>query len=237
MDTVEISIVVPVYNEEEGVERLHRTVVETMRGRESRYELILVDDGSTDGSAEKLDRIAAGDERVRVLHFERNCGQTSAISAGLKEARGRYVALIDADLQTDPADIFTLLPYMDRYDFANGTRARRRDSLVKRVSSRIANGFRNWITRDSIADTGCPMKLFKREVALSFHLYEGFHRFLPTLARMNGFSVVEVPVSHRRREQGESKYGVFNRLFVSLMDAFVIGWLRRRVIHYKIRGH
>ncbi|WP_027091718.1 glycosyltransferase family 2 protein [Cohnella thermotolerans] len=233
---VELSVVVPVYNEEENVERLYRAVAEALRGRVASYELVMVDDGSTDGSAERMDRLAAADDRVKVCHFERNCGQTSAIYAGIKKASGRLIALIDADLQTDPDDIFTLMPYMEQYDFANGKRTRRRDTWVKRVSSRIANGVRNKMTGDSIADTGCPMKLFKREVAESYYLYEGFHRFLPTLARMNGFRVVEVPVRHREREHGASKYGIFNRLFVSLMDAFVIGWLRKRVIRYTIRG-
>ncbi|MBB6729949.1 glycosyltransferase family 2 protein [Cohnella zeiphila] len=233
---VELSVVVPVFNEEENVARLYEAVSEAVRGKVSDYEIVLIDDGSTDGSAPRMDAIAAADARVKAYHFERNCGQTSAIWAGLRKADGRYVALIDADLQTDPADIFTLMPYMREYDLANGMRTERRDTWLKRVSSRIANGFRNWVTQDRIRDTGCPMKLMKKEVANSFYLYEGFHRFLPTLARMNGFRVIEVPVRHRPREYGSSKYGMFNRLFVSLMDAFVIGWLRRRVIRYRIRG-
>jgi glycosyltransferase involved in cell wall biosynthesis len=233
---VELSVIVPVFNEEENVNRLYEAILEAVRGKVEDYEIVMVNDGSTDGSALRMDALAAADGRVKVYHFERNCGQTSAIWAGLRKADGRYLAMIDADLQTDPADIFTLMPYMRDYDMANGMRTERRDTWLKRVSSRIANGFRNWITRDRIRDTGCPMKLLKKEVADSFYLYEGFHRFLPTLARMNGFRVIEVPVRHRPREYGSSKYGMFNRLFVSLMDAFVIGWLGRRVIRYRIRG-
>ncbi|MBB3108772.1 glycosyltransferase involved in cell wall biosynthesis [Paenibacillus phyllosphaerae] len=233
---IELTVVAPVYNERDNIDRLHAAVTEAVQAQVDDYELVLVDDGSSDGSGPLLDELAAKDPHVTVIHFERNCGQTSAIYAGIKRASGQFIALIDADLQTDPRDIFTLMPYMKAYDFANGTRTKRQDSLVKKVSSRIGNGVRNWITGDAITDTGCPMKLFKKEVAVSYYLYEGFHRFLPTLARMNGFSVVEVPVDHREREFGTSKYGVLNRAFVGLMDAIVIGWLRKRVIRYTIRG-
>ncbi|MFC5468120.1 glycosyltransferase family 2 protein [Cohnella suwonensis] len=233
---VELSVVVPLYNEKDNLHRLYQAVTDAVQGRIESYEIVGVNDGSTDGSAEWLDRMAEADSRLRVIHFERNCGQTAAIYAGIKQASGRYIALIDGDLQTDPNDIFTLMPYMKDYDFANGMRVRRQDTLVKRVSSRIGNGVRNKITGDKINDTGCPMKLFKREVASSYFLYEGFHRFLPTLARMNGYRVIEVPVSHREREFGVSKYGVWNRALVGLMDAIVIGWLRKRTIRYRIKG-
>lgn len=233
---LKLSVVVPIYNERGDLQRLYDAVSGALRGAIDPYEIILVDDGSTDGSPAELDRLAEADSRICVLHFERNCGQTAAIAAGLKRARGKYVALMDGDLQTYPEDILVLMTYMDRFDFANGTRVRRKDTWLKKISSRIANGIRNRITGDRIQDTGCPMKLFKREVAESFHLYEGFHRFLPTLARTNGFSVIEVPVGHRERVAGTSKYGVLNRVFVSLMDAIVIGWLRKRTIHYRIRG-
>ncbi|RUS45013.1 glycosyltransferase family 2 protein [Cohnella sp. AR92] len=233
---VELTIVVPIYNEVENLERLYRAVTDAVQPHAESYEILLVNDGSSDGSYEKLEELAGLDSRVKVMHFEKNCGQTAAIYAGIKHANGRYIATIDADLQTDPNDIFTLMPYMKDYDFANGTRVRRQDSLVKKVSSRIGNGVRNWITKDRVQDTGCPMKLFKREVGESYVLYEGFHRFLPTLARMNGFSVVEVAVTHRPREYGASKYGVLDRAFVGLMDAIVIGWLHKRSIRYKIRG-
>lgn len=236
MTELKLSVVVPIYNERDGLARLCGAINIALEGKIEPYEIILVDDGSTDGSGPELDRLAEEDSRIRVFHFERNCGQTAATAAGLKKARGQYVALMDGDLQTYPEDILVLMPYMERFDFANGTRVRRRDTWLKKVSSKIANGIRNWITGDRIQDTGCPMKLFKREVAESFHLYEGFHRFLPTLARTNGYSVVEVPVGHRERIAGSSKYGVLNRLFVSLMDAIVIGWLRRRAIQYRIRS-
>lgn len=173
---------------------------------------------------------------MKVIHFDKNYGQTAAIWAGIKNSVGELIALIDADLQTDPKDILKLMPFIEKVDFVNGMRLDRKDTMLKKISSRIGNGIRNWITGDSIYDTGCPMKLFKREVAESFYLYNGMHRFLPTIAKMNGFTVVEVSVSHQERKHGVSKYGVWNRAYVGFMDAIVIGWLKKRVILYRIKG-
>ncbi|NBD25698.1 glycosyltransferase family 2 protein [Paenibacillus glycinis] len=233
---VKLSIVAPIYNEEENILLLHEAITNAVQSKVDSYEIVLVNDGSKDRSAGILNELAAADPAVKVIHFTKNCGQTAAIFAGMKESSGELVALIDADLQTDPRDIFKLMPYIPNMDFVNGKRVRRKDTLVKKVSSRIGNGVRNWLTGDKIYDTGCPMKLMKREVADSYYLYEGMHRFLPTLAKINGFKVIEIAVSHQERQHGVSKYGVFNRAFVGLMDAIVIGWLRKRVIRYQIRG-
>lgn len=233
---IKLSIVAPIYNEEENIQALHQAITEAVRGKVDSYEIVLVNDGSQDRSERLLNELAAADPAVQAIHFQQNRGQTAAIYAGLKQSRGELVALIDADLQTDPRDIFTLMPFIDKVDFVNGKRVDRRDTLVKKVSSRVGNGIRNWLTGDEIYDTGCPMKLMKREVADSYYLYEGMHRFLPTMAKMNGFKVMEVAVSHRERQFGVSKYGVLNRAFVGLMDAIVIGWLRKRVIRYDIKG-
>lgn len=234
---IELSVIAPIYNEEESLGALYDAVTDALQGKIEHYEIILVNDGSVDRSGPLLDELAEQDPRVRVLHFAANCGQTAAVWAGMRSAAGRYVALIDADLQTDPNDIFTLMPYMSEYDFANGMRVTRRDSLVKKVSSRVGNGVRNWLTGDTIYDTGCPMKLFKLEVAQSFYLFNGMHRFLPTLAKMNGFKVIEVGVNHRERRYGVSKYGVLNRAFVGLMDAIVVRWLKKRTIKYEIKSN
>lgn len=231
-----LSVVAPVYNEEGNVHELYNSITAALAGRIDSYEIVLVNDGSHDRSAVLLDEIAAGDPNVKIIHFEKNCGQTAAIWAGMRNSKGELIALIDADLQTDPRDIFRLMPFIEKIDFVNGKRVDRRDTVLKKISSRIGNGVRNWITKDDIYDTGCPMKLFKREVAESFYLFNGMHRFLPTLAKMNGFSVLEVSVTHRERMHGESKYGVLNRAFVGFMDAIVVGWLRKRVIRYRIRG-
>ncbi|MBO7745046.1 glycosyltransferase family 2 protein [Paenibacillus sp. MWE-103] len=233
---VKLSIVAPIYNEEENILLLHEAITNAVRHKIESYEIVLVNDGSKDRSASILNELAERDPAVKVIHFVKNCGQTAAIYAGMKGASGELIALIDADLQTDPRDIFKLMPYIPKMDFVNGKRVRRKDTLVKKVSSRIGNGVRNWLTGDTIYDTGCPMKLMKREVAESYYLYEGMHRFLPTLAKINGFQVIEIAVSHQERQHGVSKYGVLNRAFVGLMDAIVIGWLRKRVIRYQIRG-
>ncbi|MFD0673252.1 glycosyltransferase family 2 protein [Cohnella sp. GCM10027633] len=233
---IELSVIAPIYNEEESIEALYQALSEALQAKIEHYEIILVNDGSADRSGVMLDELAANDPRVRALHFRSNCGQTAAIWAGMRAAEGTYLALIDADLQTDPNDIFTLMPYMKEYDLANGMRVSRRDTLVKKVSSRVGNGVRNWLTGDTIYDTGCPMKLMKREVAQSYYLFNGMHRFLPTLAKMNGFKVIEVGVNHRERQYGVSKYGVFNRAFVGLMDAIVVRWLKKRTIKYEFKA-
>lgn len=143
---------------------------------------------------------------------------------------------MDADLQTDPRDIFRLMPFIERIDFVNGKRVDRKEPMLKKISLRLGNRIRNWITGDSIYDTDCPMKLFTREVADSFHLYNGMHRFLPTLAKMNGFSVLEVTVTHQRRKYSVSKYGILKEGCTGFMDAMVIGWLKKRGILYHVKG-
>ena len=231
-----LSVVAPIYNEEGNIYDLYLNITDALKGKVESYEIILVNDGSRDQSAAFLNGIAESDPSVKVIHFDKNYGQTAAIWAGMKNSVGELIALIDADLQTDPKDILKLMPFIEKVDFVNGMRLDRKDTMLKKISSRIGNGIRNWITGDSIYDTGCPMKLFKREVAESFYLYNGMHRFLPTIAKMNGFTVVEVSVSHQERKHGVSKYGVWNRAYVGFMDAIVIGWLKKRVILYRIKG-
>ena len=231
-----LSVVAPIYNEEGNIYDLYLSITDALKGKVESYEIVLVNDGSRDQSAAFLNGIAGSDPSVKVIHFDKNYGQTAAIWAGMKNSVGELIALIDADLQTDPKDILKLMPFIGKVDFVNGMRLDRKDTMLKKISSRIGNGIRNWITGDSIYDTGCPMKLFKREVAESFYLYNGMHRFLPTIAKMNGFTVVEVSVSHQERKHGVSKYGVWNRAYVGFMDAIVIGWLKKRVILYQIKG-
>lgn len=233
---MEISIVVPVYNEEENIELLYESIISAMRNHIEHFEIILVNDGSTDTSPQKINTLVKNDSRVHAIHFIQNYGQSAAILAGMKKGTGTYIALIDADLQTDPKDIFTLLPYLIEFDFVNGKRKKRQDSFIKKISSTIGNTIRNFITNDTIEDTGCPMKLFKQEIIGSFFLFKGMHRFLPTLAKINHYKVIEVPVTHRKRKYGISKYGILNRGLVGLMDAFMIGWIKKRSVHYHISG-
>ena len=229
---MEISVIAPIYNEKENINRLIENVEKVLKNNFKTYEILLINDGSTDGSRKILDDL--NNENVRVVHFEKNCGQTAATAAGFKYSKGNIIVTIDADLQTDPEDIMVLYQYLENYDMINGRRATREDGIVKKVSSWVGNTARNLITGDNIKDTGCPLKLFKKEVAKSYCLYEGMHRFLPTLAKINGFRVTEVPVKHYDRMFGQSKYGVWNRLFKGLRDAFAVRWMKKRHINYKV---
>lgn len=228
-----ISVIAPVYNERENIPIFIERVEKALQKEFSSYEIILINDGSTDGSYEVLNMEAKKNGHVKVFHFTKNNGQTAAIDAGFKKATGDIIVTMDSDLQTTPEDIYTLLPYLDKYDMVNGKRETREDGIKRKISSLIGNGMRNLITDDNIVDTGCPLKLFKREVVEKFYLFEGMHRFLPTLAKINGFKVIEIPVRHYDREFGVSKYGVFNRLFKGLKDAFAVRWMKKRVLKYQ----
>ncbi len=228
-----ISVIAPVYNEKENISLFIEQVENSLKKGFNSYEIILIDDGSTDGSSEILDKEAEKNGHVKVYHFTENNGQTAAIAAGFKVCSGNFVVTMDSDLQTNPDDIYILLSYIDDYDMVNGKRETREDGFKKKLSSFVGNTVRNFITNDNIKDTGCPLKLFKKEVVKSFYLFEGMHRFLPTLAKMNGFKVIEVPVRHYDREFGKSKYGICNRLFKGLKDAFAVRWMKKRRLHYK----
>jgi glycosyltransferase involved in cell wall biosynthesis len=229
-----LSLIAPVYNEVENLRALHARVVEVLAGKVA-FELVLVDDGSRDGSGELIRELAAADPRVRGVLFERNCGQTAATAAGLAYARGRLLATIDADMQNDPGDLPGMLERLGQHDAVVGFRIKRNDNLVRRVSSRVANRLRNWISQDQIRDTGCSLKLFRAEAIRSIPLFEGMHRFLPTLLRYHGFSVIEHGVSHHPRTQGVSKYGVWNRAFKAARDLFAVRWMRGRRLVIPVR--
>jgi len=199
------------------------------------FEIIYVDDGSTDGSSQILDRLAAEHSYVIVLHFDRNYGQSSAFDAGFKRSAGALVVTMDGDLQNDPGDIGTLLAYADKYDLVCGWRTDRHDSLARKISSRVANAVRSAVTGDRVHDTGCSLKVFRREVVEKLQLFVGMHRFFPALALMHGFTVTEVPVRHHPRMHGVSKYGVGNRLFKGLYDLLAVRWMQDRVLKYRFR--
>lgn len=232
---VELSVVVPVYNEVENLEMLTDKIVQAVSKRFESYEIVYIDDGSKDGSSELMDRLGRDNPSVKAYHFTKNNGQTAAFAAGFAKAEGALVLTLDADMQVDPADMEKLLPYVPEYDLVCGIRAERNDSIVKKASSWVGNSVRNWLTHESIVDTGCPLKLFKREVAKSYWLFEGMHRFFPTLAKMNGFKVTQVPVNHFPRQFGQSKYGVWNRMWKGLKDAMAVRWMQRRKIRYEFK--
>ena len=230
-----LSVVVPFYDEADNVEPLHREIDAALAGVEGGVEFVYVDDGSRDGSGERLLELAKRDQRIRVIRFDANHGQSAALDAGFRAVRGEFTVTLDADLQNDPADIPRLLEALDRADVVNGVRMKRRDSLVRRISSRIANGFRNWVTRESVTDVGCSLRVMRSSYLREVKLYRGMHRFLPTLLRMEGATVVEVPVSHRMRRHGLSKYGISNRLFVGIVDVFAVRWMQNRALRYRIK--
>lgn len=233
----EFSVVVPVYNEIGCIEPLTERVRNALDQAGIDWELVLVDDGSTDGSAEKMDEVAAGDGRIRVLHFEANCGQTAGLDAGFRHARGRTIGLLDADLQTYPEDLPKLVGILDEegLDAVVGIRVDRQDTGWRRFSSSFANAVRNRLTREDIVDTGCPIKVFRAEAIRSLKLFTGMHRFLPTLLRMEGWTVRQVPVRHAARIAGSSKYGTLDRAFTALRDALAVRWMQDRAMRWKLR--
>ena len=230
IDSPAISVVVPLYNEEENVPLLQAELTRALDGLD--YEIVFVDDGSTDRTA---DRIEPG-PRIQVLRFEKNAGQSAALYAGLKNARGATAVLIDGDLQNDPADIPKLLSEIERgADLVCGYRAQRKDTLVKRVTSRVANFIRSRFTKDGVRDTGCTLKAMRRECISALVPFKGMHRFIPALVKGAGYRLVEVPVNHRARKFGQSKYGLGNRALRATIDMFGVRWLLSRQLNYKAR--
>ncbi|WP_447974842.1 glycosyltransferase family 2 protein [Nitrospira sp. Kam-Ns4a] len=235
-----VSAVIPIKDERDNLTPLTDQLLKVLGSREesrtAAFEIIYVDDGSTDGSGPLLDALASQHPEVRVLHFDRNYGQTSAFDAGFRHARGDLIVTLDGDLQFDPADIPKLLPLATQYDLVCGWRTDRHDNLVRRLSSRIAYLVRSAVTGDRIHDTGCSLKVFRRDVVARLPLFEGLHRFFPALAQMHGFTVTEVPVRHYPRAHGRSKYGIGNRLFRGLYDLIAVRWMQSRVLRYRIKS-
>lgn len=230
-----LSVVIPICDERDNLAPLTSQLLKALSGQVPSFEIIYVDDGSQDGSGPLLDQLARDYPDVRVLHFDRNYGQTAAFDAGFRRAAGELIATLDGDLQYDAHDIVALLPLAQQYDLVCGWRKDRHDTLVKRWSSKIANAIRVAVTKDGVHDTGCSLKIFRRRVVERIPLFEGMHRFFPALARMHGFTVTETPVSHFPRAHGHSKYGIGNRLFKSLRDLIAVWWMQRRGLTYRYK--
>lgn len=231
MTSPQVSVVVPVFNEEENMSILQAELRSALTGLD--HEIIFVDDGSKDGTAEKIENAP----HIRVIRFEKNAGQSAAMYAGLNTARGATVVLIDGDLQNDPADIPKLVAKIDNgeADLVCGYRAKRQDTMVKRITSRVANFVRSRYTKDGVRDTGCTLKAMRRECVSALVPFKGMHRFIPALIKNAGYRLVEIPVNHRPRRFGQSKYGLGNRALRATVDMFGVRWLLSRQLNYKLR--
>src|SRR5215472_3694480 len=229
-DSPEVSVIVPVYNEEENVRILQSELSAALRAID--HEIIFVDDGSIDHTVERIEPAP----NVQVIRFERNAGQSAAMYAGLQTARGATLVLIDGDLQNDPADIPKLVGEISRgADLVCGYRAQRRDTRVKRLTSRIANAVRSRYTKDGVRDTGCTLKAMRRECVGALVPFKGMHRFIPALIKDAGHRLVGIPVNHRPRRFGQTKYGLGNRAVRATVDMLGVRWLLSRRLKYKIR--
>jgi glycosyltransferase involved in cell wall biosynthesis len=214
----EISVVVPVFNEEENLPLLAAELQGVLGSLDRPCEVIFVDDGSSDSSLEALRRLKEKDPAIRIVRLPRNAGQSAALSAGFRAARGGLVVTLDADLQNDPADIPKLLDHLEGYDVVCGVRTHRQDAWMRRASSRIAAGVRNWLTGDPVADAGCTLRVYRAEYLRRIPLFSGMHRFLPTLLKLEG------------ARHGQSKYNIRNRIWRSLADLFAVRWMQKRWI-------
>ena len=232
MNNPDISLVIPLYNEVDNIEPLGLSIIHALQGRS--YEVLFVDDGSTDGSTEKLKESCTVHPEFHAIRFKKNTGQTAAMDAGFKYAKGAYVVSMDADLQNDPADIPKLLEKLNSYDMVCGWRQKRNDPWIKRISSKVANYIRNRLSWEDIKDTGCSLKAYRRECLRHIKLYNGMHRFLPTLFKMEGFTVTEIVVNHYPRKFGKSKYGISNRAIRAFIDLLVVRWMKKRKLNYEV---
>ena len=226
----ELSVVIPVHDEEDSLEPLHRELDAILPPPAERCEILFVDDGSADQSLSRLRLLAQKDPRVRVFHAPRCRGQSAALATGFRAARGEIIVTLDADLQNDPADIPRLLAELERADVVSGVRVGRRDSRLRLLSSRIANAVRNWATGDAIRDVGCSLRAMRRRYVIRIWPFRGMHRFLPTLLRMQGARLAEIDVAHRPRRYGQSSYGVHNRLWAGIADLLGVCWMQRRAL-------
>jgi dolichol-phosphate mannosyltransferase len=229
------SIVIPLKDEESNIEELVEEIEPVMQNLGHPWEMICIDDGSQDQTLPLLRKLQKSRPYLQIISFEKNYGQTSAFDAGFRTARGEFVITIDGDRQNDPADIPRLISAMDGYDLICGRRRTRKDPWKKKIISTVANSIRSRLCKDGISDTGCSLKLYRAQSLKQIPLYEGMHRFLPALFLIYGFKVGEVPVNHRERTKGETKYNVFNRSFNTIADMFAVRWMAKRRLGYRVR--
>ncbi len=232
---VAYSIIIPIKDEEHNILSLVNEIEPVMTALNKPWELICIDDGSKDKSFEILNKLRSEKPFLKLISFTRNYGQSSAFDAGFKRAQGDYIITLDGDLQNDPRDIPKLLEQVSSYDMVCGWRHTRRDRLSKRMTSKISNYIRSRLCKDQMHDTGCSLKIFKKESLNQIRLFHGMHRFLPALFKMEGFTILEVKVNHRPRVGGKSKYHFFNRSIGPILDMFVVYWMRKKKLRYQVK--
>ncbi len=233
-----LSMIIPLKNEARNAVLLRDEIDAVMDSQPYRWECIWIDDGSTDSTLDEIMRFNQQDARHQYVALTRNFGQSAALYAGFCHARGDVLATLDGDGQNDPGDIPGLIERLvhENCDIVNGVRRKRQDSAIRRVSSRIANGFRNWLTHEQVTDVGCSLRVFRRACIDQLVPFNGFHRFLPTLSRIAGcVQIVEMPVCHRPRRYGRTNYGIHNRLWVGIMDTLAVRWMQSRAIRARVK--
>lgn len=233
----EVSIVLPCFNEAGNLPRLVQELRAALEPLKLPYEIVITDDCSRDNSWDVLKKLAAEDVRVRIQRFEKNAGQSAALWAGLKAARGRYLVTLDADLQNDPCELPRFLEALKQSDCVCGSRVESRrqgDNFVRILSSRIANGVRNRLSGETISDSGCCYRAFKRECIAELKFFKGMHRFMPTLIKMEGYIVTEIAIGTNPRFAGKTNYGVWNRLFASFYDLLAVRWMKKRMVRFRV---
>ena len=232
-----ISLVIPVYNEEENLPVLFEEIRRALEPLGIKWEVFFIDDGSKDNSLAVLKTLAGKNKSVRYISFTKNHGQSAGFCAGFEAAQGDVAITLDADLQNDPADIPAMLHKYESQgvDMVIGRRVKRMDSWIKRIGSKVGNGVRNWLTRETIRDTGCSLKIMRADLAKKIPFFTGMHRFLPTLIKLMGGTVAEVDVNHRPRRHGKSKYGTLDRALAGGYDLLAVRWMQKRFIRYKIK--
>jgi len=233
-ETPYLSLVIPAYNEQENIPVLLERVGAALMQTGKDFEVLIVDDGSTDSTPKLLEEGMQKYPWLRILRMAKNGGQSAAFEAGFKAARGEVIATIDADLQNDPEEIPRLLPMLDGYDMITGWRKDRHDTSFRRLQTKIANRIRNWLSDETIQDSASSLKLYKRHCVEGLKLFNGMHRFFPTLVKMRGFTVLETPVKHSQRYAGTAKYGLRNRAWRAFIDLLAVRWMKKRYLKYEV---
>ncbi|MDP1879511.1 MAG: glycosyltransferase family 2 protein [Parachlamydiaceae bacterium] len=229
------SVVIPLKNESGNIIDLIHELEPIMDNLTKNWELICIDDGSTDGTTEILTTLLNEKSFLKVLFFQKNYGQSSAFEAGFKAAKGEFVITLDGDRQNDPADIPTLVNLIQQADLVCGIRKKRKDNLTKRLTSKIANKVRKWFCEDGVEDTGCSLKIYRKNCLENIKMYDGMHRFLPALFKIEGYRILQTAVNHRERVKGVSHYTFFNRSFNTLADLWAVRWMKKRHLNYSLK--